>query len=50
MHAMVCMWRSEDNVQELVLPFHPVSPGAQSLQAWRQAALTTEDFTIAEII
>ena len=26
MHAIMCMWRSEDNLQELALFFHHVGP------------------------
>lgn len=30
MHVTVCVWRSEDNLQELVLSFHCVGSGDQT--------------------
>lgn len=33
-HAMVHMWRLENNLQELVLPFYSVGPRAQTQVVW----------------
>lgn len=30
MHAILALWRSEDILFELVLSFHPVTPGKQT--------------------